>query len=263
MRHILFSACLVAVICAEARCQTEDRPSLNRPDLAQELRRVVVQRKEAYSHGNKQEYASFLADEYLSTDWIGGVMFKSQAIQRLADPSAGGWFVFHIDEVQVRAYGGTAVMSFRVARDEKREGDTATVVVNGQTSSSPFHYRETDVFTRRGERWELIADHITEIPVERIAVRVDPKTFDAYVGQYELGNGMFISVTTDSGKLYSQRTGRPRHELFPEVLPGSEERFFVAGDPGSYIFGKDEKGRIAYRVYRNVGGETAPARRIR
>ncbi len=261
MRHILLSACLLTLICAEVRCQSEDR-QFPRLELAQKLTRVVVQRKEAYSHGNKQEYASFLADEYLSTDWIGGVMSKSQAVQWLPDPSAGGWFVFHIDEVQVRAYGATAVMSFRVARDGKREGDTATVVVNGQRSSSPFHYRETDVFTRRGKRWDLIAEHTTEIPVERTAVRVDPTTLDAYVGQYELGNGMFISVTRDGGKLYSQRTGRPRHELLPEVLPGSEERFFMAGDPGSYIFRKDVQGRIAYWVYRNVGGENA-ARRIR
>ena len=263
MRCILLSACLLAIICAEARSQSEDRGQCaQRPHLAQDLTGVVGQRMDAYSHGNKQEYASFLADEYLSTDWLGGVMFKSQAVQWLPDPSAEGRFVFHIDEVQVRACGGTAVISFRVARDEKREGDTATVVINGQTSSSPFHYRQTDVFTRRGERWELIAAHTTEIPVERTAVRVDPRTLDAYVGQYELGNGMFISVTTDGGKLYSQRTGRPRHELLPEVLPGSEERFFVAGDPGSYIFRKDEQGRIGYWVYRNVGGETA-ARRIR
>lgn len=263
MRCILLSACLLTAICAEARSQSEDRGQCaHRADLAQELTCVVAQRMEAYSHGNKQEYASFLADEYMGTNWIGGVTFKSQAVQSLPDPSAGGWFTFHIDEVQVRAYSGTAVMSFRLARDEKREADTAIVVVTGQASSSPFHYRETDVFTRRGERWELIAVHITEIAAARTAVRVDPRTFEAYVGQYELGDGMIISITTDGGKLYSQRAGRPRHELLPEVLPGSEERFFIPGDPGSYIFRRDDQGRIAYRVYRSVGGETA-ARRIR
>src|SRR6266446_4499255 len=84
-----------------------------------------------------------------------------------------------LQDVQVHAYGDTAVMSSRgIYRAE----------ANGQKITNSF--RTTDVWLRRDGRWLLIASHGSQIPPERVAINVDPKIYDAYVGEYEIAPGV-------------------------------------------------------------------------
>lgn len=109
----------------------------------------------------------------------------------------------------------------------------------GQTEIS-FQSRFTDTLLKRQGRWQVVARHYSRLPPERLAVKLDPKTYDAYIGQYELAPGFFLSVTREGDKLISQATGQPKFELLPE----SEIGFFIKDISALFIFMRDEKGEV-------------------
>src|SRR5687767_2789037 len=55
-----------------------------------------------------------------------------------------------------------------------------------------------------------------EFPRERVAIKIDPKILDAYVGQYELNPNFIFTMTREGDSLMTQATGQPKFELFPE-----------------------------------------------
>lgn len=75
---------------------------------------------------------------------------------------------------------------------------------------------------------------------ERIAVKVDPKIYDAYVGEYEYGPNRIITITREGDKLFAQRRGAPRVEIFPE----SEIKFFLTVADAQLVFLKDTAGKV-------------------
>jgi len=77
-------------------------------------------------------------------------------------------------------------------------------------------------------------------PQERVIARVDPRIYDAYVGEYEIAPGFILKVTREGDKLLSQASGQPRSEMFPE----SETVFFVKDANAQFTFVKDDKGEV-------------------
>src|SRR3989442_2178899 len=152
-------------------------------------------------------------------------------------------------DLPVHVYGATAVMSSRgIYRAE----------ANGQKITNSF--RTTDVWVRRDGRWQMIASHGSQILPERVAVRVDPKIFDAYVGAYEISPGLVFTVTRAGDKLMGQSTGEKKlHELQPQ----NETTFFIKGDPDLNIFVKDEKGQVTHVIFRSMDGREIKAKKIK
>lgn len=91
-----------------------------------------------------------------------------------------------------------------------------------------------------------------ELPRERIAVKVDVKIYAALVGEYEFGQNRVITVTKEGDKLFAQRTGGPRTEMFPE----SETTFFLNIADVQFIFIKDSAGKITGMTLRANGQDT-------
>jgi D-alanyl-D-alanine-carboxypeptidase/D-alanyl-D-alanine-endopeptidase len=71
------------------------------------------------------------------------------------------------------------------------------------------------------------AKRIAGEPVVPKEIALDPKTFDAYVGRYELRPGLVMTMTRDDQHLYTQLTGQPRFEVFAS---GPREFFLKAVD---------------------------------
>lgn len=88
---------------------------------------------------------------------------------------------------------------------------------------------------------------------ERVAIEVDPKIYDAYVGQYELAPNLIATVTKENNRLFAQATGQPKFELYPE----SETKFFakVADIQGTFV--KNEKGEVTHLIVHQAGKDTA------
>jgi CubicO group peptidase (beta-lactamase class C family) len=91
-----------------------------------------------------------------------------------------------------------------------------------------------------------------EVPRERVAIKIDPKILDAYVGQYELNPNFILTMTREGDSLMSQATGQPKFELFPE----SETKFFVKAFDAQVTFVKDDKGIVTHLILHQGGDLT-------
>jgi len=84
-------------------------------------------------------------------------------------------------------------------------------------------------------------------------VKVDTGLYDAYVGKYQLRPDFIIAVSREGDRLFSQATGEPKFQLFPEsdrdyFYKDMEAQItFVTGDEGRatelviHQFGKDDR----------------------
>ncbi|MDQ3013107.1 MAG: serine hydrolase [Acidobacteriota bacterium] len=88
-----------------------------------------------------------------------------------------------------------------------------------------------------------------EVPRERVAIKVDPKLFDAYVGEYELAPTFTIKISRDGDRLMATPTGQPPAELFPE----SETKFFLKVVDAQISFVKDDKGAVTHLILHQGG----------
>jgi len=84
---------------------------------------------------------------------------------------------------------------------------------------------------------------------ERTAIKVAPKIFDAYVGNYELTPGFVIAVTKEGERIFAQATGQPRFEVFPE----SETKFFLTVVDAQITFVKNDKGETTDLILHQGG----------
>lgn len=95
-------------------------------------------------------------------------------------------------------------------------------------------------------------------PVERVAIQVDPKTLDAYAGEYQVTPEMVLTITREGDKLWGEPTGQRRVELYAE----SETSFFVKIADLQLTFVKDADGKVTHVVLRQSGTERE-ARKIK
>lgn len=86
-----------------------------------------------------------------------------------------------------------------------------------------------------------------------MAIKIDPKILDAYVGQYELNPNFIITMTREGDSLMAQPTGQPKFELFPE----SETRFFMKIADVQFTFVKDDKGAVTHLILHQGGEQKA------
>lgn len=94
-------------------------------------------------------------------------------------------------------------------------------------------------------------------PEEKSLAKINPQTYESYVGQYEFSPGSSFTVTSENGKIFGQPQGRGRVELFPE----SETIYFMLIQGTTITFIKDEKGQTIEMVLRR-GARESKARRI-
>jgi hypothetical protein len=97
-----------------------------------------------------------------------------------------------------------------------------------------------------------------EVPVERVVVKVDPKIYDAYVGEYEMEPGFVLTITREGDRLMMQATGQGKAEAFPT----SETNFFFKVVRADITFVKDAAGIVTHLVL-NQGGRRMPAKKIK
>ncbi len=91
------------------------------------------------------------ADDHVFTNPLGVVQTKAQ---RLAEMKSGGRKLesFTVADVQVRAYGDTAVVTSRATLKGHRQGQD----ISGQ-------YRGIDVYVKKQGQWQVVAAQATRI----------------------------------------------------------------------------------------------------
>jgi ketosteroid isomerase-like protein len=196
----------------------------------QELRKLENDWLSVYISGDKATYDRVVADDFTGTDESAIKRSKEQDRALLpATPTPGGLALN--EDVQVRLYGETAVITGRIVTKAKI----------GDQEITGFATRFTDTWLKRQGRWQVVARHYSRVPVERKAIKLDAKIYDAYAGDYELAPGFAFKVFKEGESLFGQAPSQPKLELHPE----SEIVFFLKEPPALFLFIRNEKGQVA------------------
>lgn len=201
-----------------------------------QLARIAQALMDAVAPGDTATWNRWLAADGLFTDENGRTRTRAEVLAELGPLPPG--YVGHIRVANPRAVvaGETAVLSYDALED---------LTLYGQRLDTRFH--STDTFVRRGGEWRMVGQQVQVLPAELRPVAVDPASFDALAGTYELGSGVTIEVRREGGRLMAQRTGRPAEEL----LPIGRDRFVRRGSPrGERFFVRDAAGRVTSMVDR-------------
>lgn len=194
------------------------------------LKRLEEQWLGSYLRGDKATFDRIVADTFTGTDESGKVRSKAQERELIQAPPASVRTSLTNRDVQVRIYTDTAIVTGRIV---------VKTQLSGQAELN-FQSRFTDTFLRRQERWQVVARHYSRLPVERTVVKLDPKVYDQYVGQYELAPNFVLTVTKEGEKLKSQASGQPQFEL----QPVSEVAFFIKDISALFIFMRGQSGEV-------------------
>jgi len=250
MKRILLIAILLVAAVSLVSAQTTS-PTLapgKTANTEQELKQITREMFDAFMRGDKAFLDRLFVDTYIDTTREGRTYTKAQILKNVKAPPASVNISIDIEDAQVFDYGDTALMVYRKVE---------RVEVIGQKTES--QQRVTDTFIRRDGRWRTISSQGTRIPDERIAVKIDPKFFDAYVGQYEITPALIIAITREGDKLMMQASGQSKYELLPE----NETTFFIKGQRNQVIFVKDEKGQVIQLIARQSDGQEIKVKKIK
>ena len=86
-------------------------------------------------------------------------------------------------------------------------------------------------------------------PVKHTAIRIDPKIFDAYAGEYEVRPGFVLTFSREGEKFWAQATSQSRLEIFPE----SETTFFLEEVDAQITFVKNASGTVTHLIMHQGG----------
>lgn len=90
-------------------------------------------------------------------------------------------------------------------------------------------------------------------------IKIDPKSFDEFVGQYALESNpdIVFSFFREGDKFFGQVTNQGRFEIFPFA----EAKFFLKDLPAEATFVRDANGKVVSLMWRQAG-QPNPAKRI-
>jgi hypothetical protein len=133
-------------------------------------------------------------------------------------------------------------------------------VVDAQITFAPDSQgRATELILHQGGQDHHAKRYEGEIPhpKEHKEIKLDPKLFEGYVGQYQLAPSFILTITREGDALFAQATGQPKFQIFPE----SERGFFLKAVDAQITFETDSAGR-ATSLTLHQNGADMPAKRV-
>jgi ketosteroid isomerase-like protein len=208
-----------------------------------EIRRIIVERKEAAASGDAVRWGKHIADECI---WVGDSDQRTSKAEVAASNSIndGSRMVAAVLDLQVRQSGDTLTATY-IQEDRS--------IHNGKTVVARYMYLDT--YARRDGRWMLLASSetpIPSVPAASSAVRIDPRVLETYVGEYEYLPKAILRVSRDGDRLMAKLTNE---EQASELLAENETTFFEPGKSWRWIFVKQPDGRVSHMVFRHRGND--------
>jgi hypothetical protein len=87
--------------------------------------------------------------------------------------------------------------------------------------------------------------------------KVDPKSFDDFVGEYEAPIGV-LTITHEGDKLF----GQPKGESKEELIPQEDGSFQVTNVEAKVVFNRDASGKVV-EVVISLGGQEMKGKKIK
>jgi D-alanyl-D-alanine-carboxypeptidase/D-alanyl-D-alanine-endopeptidase len=158
-----------------------------------------------------------------------------------------GWHILTTSKTQIMWHnGGTG--GFRAFIGFSPRTKTGIVVLSNTGSSNGIDDLGLRLFSATPPDLYFLREH-TEI-------KVDPRLFSNYIGQYQLPDGMLLAITLNGDHLQAQ-LGQQKFQLAAE----SPKDFFVKNIEGQLTFVTDREG-VAYMAVLHQAGTDLPAKRI-
>ena len=225
--------------------------------VEQELLKLEREWLDAYTNRDVAAMERIEADDFIITFPNGSMSNKAQQVEMLKRAAgAGSPPQFRTEDTRVRFIGDDVAILSGVVVGQYQ--------VNGKEVVERSRY--TDVWAKRGGRWQVVSSHLSTIPSPRAdapksnegaAVKVDPKIFDAYLGEYELP--MFTLIISREGdKLFGQPPGDSKEEL----VPISDTEFTVTNVNAKIKFVKDATGKVTHMMV-NINGQDVQGKKIK
>ncbi|HKO57336.1 MAG TPA: DUF4440 domain-containing protein [Thermoanaerobaculia bacterium] len=217
------------------------------PITQAELERRTQELMDSVVPGDKAPWQKYYADDALFFDEKGRKMTKTQLVADIAPLPKGYSGTIKLKNAESRILGDTAVLSYDL--DE-------TETVWGQNLTARYH--ATDTWMYRNGKWQILATQVLRYYEDPAAGSIDAKRFADYVGTYELAPGVTMLVTTENGRLYTQRETRPREELIPE----GADIFFRRGVEGRRLFRYGADGKVEALIDRRNNEDIVWKKRV-
>jgi hypothetical protein len=239
--HLILSPVLITLLVVTSVWAQGSRHT--QANIVKEIGRLIRERFDAYGRADAIAWSRFVADDCLCATSTKAAL-QHEIATRLSNVKI--WYG-DIMGLEVRVYGDTAVARYQVTEYSE---------LGSQRIS--FQVWRNETYLRRGGVWKLIAGGESEIPHDPAIAKVDPKVYDAYVGQYEYTPGVVDTVIREGDHILVQVTGQGKEEVFPE----NETTYFGKQQDWRMIFVKDEQGRVTSVRFRQHGQDFI-ARKIR
>jgi len=186
-----------------------------------------------------------LWDRALTSDRLLSAAARDKLFRLVKDDYAYGWWVQRKFKRQVQWHRGN--VSGFVAMIARYPAERLFIAVLSNFDRTQVRATATELATIAfGEKYEL--------PREHKEIKLDPASYDAYVGQYSKDGQLNdrFALARDGSKLMMQiPPGQTVFEIFPE----SPVQFFAKWGEYYLTFVKDDKGRVTHVLIRNEGEE--------
>lgn len=120
----------------------------------QEVREMERKLSEALTRLDKTAIRNLMAEEFVSTDSRSIVTNKEQQLDSFQIPASVTFKSFDLEDVKIRIFEGVTAVVTGI--------DILRLIFKGQDINLPFRY--TRIYMKRQGKWQLIAQHVTEIP---------------------------------------------------------------------------------------------------
>ncbi|MFY9621090.1 MAG: DUF4440 domain-containing protein [Pyrinomonadaceae bacterium] len=250
LKSILLVALTITAAPIVSLCQTAPGQTGAQEATAQEVLKTEREQRDAYLQGDVAKTERLVADEFVLTAGrdIGN---KKTLIGFLRSTAVDPTLTLTTEDTRVNIEGDTAIVIGRRVERRRRQD-------NNREGVAYARYMRT--YIKRQGRWQLLAEHLEAIPLERTAVKIDTRVYDDYVGEYE--SPIFdFAVVKDGDRLMAvpkernpTRTsqGRPPAELVPEA----EAEFFLKGrEDAQVIFMRNREGKVTHAILRTNGAD--------
>src|SRR5439155_20275202 len=163
--------------------QTKNGEGTPPNSVQQQIINLERERLKAFAQADKAAFERLVTDDLTITHGYGEVLTKAQemSVMRRSTPERP-LPALSIEDPKVRIYGDAAVM-------------TGSLVETNRDGRRELVLRFTNTYVKQKEQWRMVAGQLTTLSRERAVAKVDPKTYDAYVGQYRNPRGRILAVT--------------------------------------------------------------------
>jgi hypothetical protein len=206
--------------------------------LETQLIAQIQARLDAITSGDRAVWARDLDESALLMDEEGRVSTKAQFLASLAPLPRGSTGTLRVIRPHIARAGDVAVIAFIADEHE---------TIYGQHFQAQFGM--VDTYHRVGDRWLLLSDTQTRLPLDPPVAHLTTAQAQRYVGRYRMLDGPLVfAVTIAGGKLIGGR--EPSAPIPMSAIADQPNAFFREGRPGTLIFVADSSGTIVKLIDR-------------